>query len=188
MTECEFTNKAGERIRRSRICNHLTQSDVAKHLGVGKQAVYKYETGAVANIPLKNLEKMAALFHTSPAYLAGWSDSCDSSEVAHVTIGEIISNRRKDLGLTLEDVGGSVGVDRATVMRWEKGLIQKIGQDKIESLSRVLGLDPVLFVQSHDILPGEELRLLSAYRAADPKYQALALELLEEHPSGENLV
>ena len=102
-----------------------------------------------------------------------------------MTIGEIISNKRKDLGLTLEDVGNAVGVDRATVMRWEKGLIQKMGRDKIESLSRVLDLDPVLFVQPHDILLGDELRLLKAYRAADPKYQALALELLEEHPSGE---
>jgi len=28
-----------------------------------------------------------------------------------------------------------------------------------------------------------EIRLLRAYRAADPKYQDLALELLEEHPA-----
>jgi transcriptional regulator with XRE-family HTH domain len=65
---------AGERIKECRLINRMTQDDVAKHLGIGKQAVWKYETGIVTNIPLDNLESMAALFRTTPAYLAGWSD------------------------------------------------------------------------------------------------------------------
>lgn len=67
-------NLAGERIRQSRIINRLTQDEVARYLGIGKQAVYKYEIGAVTNIPLENLVKMATLFHTTPEYLAGWSN------------------------------------------------------------------------------------------------------------------
>ncbi len=65
---------SGERIKACRILNKLTQEDVAKHLGIGKQAVYKYETGMVTNIPLENLEKIAELLNTTPGYLAGWSD------------------------------------------------------------------------------------------------------------------
>ena len=64
----------GERIRELRHKNRMTLDDVAAHLGIGKQAVYKYEQGAVTNIPLENLEKMAELFGTTPGYLAGWSD------------------------------------------------------------------------------------------------------------------
>ena len=64
----------GERIRELRQLHHLTLDDVARHLGIGRQAVYKYEQGAVTNIPLENLEKMAKLFNTTPGYLAGWSD------------------------------------------------------------------------------------------------------------------
>ena len=64
----------GERIRKLRLRRHLTLDDVAKYLGVGKQAIYKYEQGTVTNIPLDNLEKMAVLFGTTPGYLAGWSD------------------------------------------------------------------------------------------------------------------
>lgn len=67
-------NTTGERIRELRLQNHLTLDDVAKHLGVGRQAIYKYEQGTVTNIPLENLEKMATLFGTSPGYLAGWSE------------------------------------------------------------------------------------------------------------------
>ena len=65
---------AGDRIKKLRLQNHLTQNDVSSYLGIGKQAVYKYETGTVTNIPLENIEKMAKLFGTSPAYLAGWGD------------------------------------------------------------------------------------------------------------------
>ena len=64
----------GERIRELRQLHHLTLDDVARHLGIGRQAVYKYEQGTVTNIPLDNLEKMAQLFGTTPGYLAGWSD------------------------------------------------------------------------------------------------------------------
>ena len=67
-------NITGNRIRELRIKNDLTLDDVARHLGVGRQAIYKYEQGTVTNIPLENLEKMAALFGTTPGYLAGWTE------------------------------------------------------------------------------------------------------------------
>ena len=65
---------SGDRIRELRLRHGLTLDDVARHLGIGRQAVYKYEQGTVTNIPLENLEKMAVLFGTTPGYLAGWSD------------------------------------------------------------------------------------------------------------------
>lgn len=104
---------AGARIKEARLLNRMTQEEVAKHLGVGKQAIYKYEIGTVTNIPLENLEKMAVLFRTTPEYLAGWSN-------------------------------------------------EGAPEPKLSS---------------------NESRLLTAYRAAEPKYQDLALELLEEHPA-----
>ena len=96
-----------------------------------------------------------------------------------MTIGEIIRARRKEMKMSLEDVGKAVGVDRATVMRWEKGQIQKMGRDKIASLARVLQLDPVLFVQPAEILTDDEHRLLYAYRGAEPQIQDAALTMLE---------
>ena len=66
-------NTTGDRIRELRLRNHLTLDDVARHLGVGKQAIYKYEQGTVTNIPLDNLVRMADLFGTTPEYLAGWA-------------------------------------------------------------------------------------------------------------------
>ena len=37
-------------------------------------------------------------------------------------IGNLIYDRRKELGLTLEEVGNAVGVSKSTVKKWENGL------------------------------------------------------------------
>jgi len=78
---------SGDRIRECRNRRKLTLDDVAKFLGIGRQAVHKYETGIVTNIPLDNLEKMAKLFDTTPGYLAGWTEIDSPEELASVSAG-----------------------------------------------------------------------------------------------------
>ena len=73
---------SGDRIRNCRTLHHLTLDDVARHLGIGRQAVYKYEQGTVTNIPLVNIEKMAILFETTPCYLAGWDSNNSAPDPA----------------------------------------------------------------------------------------------------------
>jgi repressor LexA len=53
---------------------------------------------------------------------------------------DIIKNRRKELDLTLEEIGNAVGVAKATVLRWESGEIQNIRRDKIAALANILRL------------------------------------------------
>lgn len=64
----------GERIKKQRIACRMSQEDVAKAIQVTKQAVFKYETGIVTNIPMDKIETMAQLFRVSPAYLMGWEE------------------------------------------------------------------------------------------------------------------
>lgn len=71
-------NTTGDRIRELRIKHKLTLDDVAQYLGVGRQAIYKYEHGTVTNIPLDNIEKMAKLFGVAPGYLSGWTADSES--------------------------------------------------------------------------------------------------------------
>ena len=82
-----------------------------------------------------------------------------------MSIGEIITKKRKELGLTLEDVGRSVGVTKATVLRWESGAIHSIKRDKITALAAVLQLDPSVFILPSDVLTEEEKKLLETYRS-----------------------
>ena len=58
----------GERIREARTAKGLTQEQLAEQVHVTKQAVYKYETGIVTNIP-------------APGYLVGWQGSPAGTEL-----------------------------------------------------------------------------------------------------------
>lgn len=61
-------------------------------------------------------------------------------------IGKKMYERRKELGLTLEEVGEAVGVGKSTVRKWENGMIKNMGRDKISALAKVLKMNPVEFV------------------------------------------
>lgn len=62
----------GERIRKLREQNNLTQEQLAKRLNTTKQTISKYEKGIVTNIPSDRLETMAEFLHTTPEYILGW--------------------------------------------------------------------------------------------------------------------
>lgn len=62
----------GKRIRDSRKKAKMSQEALAKAIGSTKQAVYKYESGIVTNIPMDKIAIMAQVLGVSPAYLMGW--------------------------------------------------------------------------------------------------------------------
>ena len=61
-------------------------------------------------------------------------------------IGKVIKNRRLQLNLTLEQVGELVGVGKSTVRKWENGMIENMGRDKIALLSKALNLSPLVLL------------------------------------------
>lgn len=65
-----------------------------------------------------------------------------------MTIGEKISARRKELGLTLEEIGKAVGVGKSTVKKWESGYIANMKRDKISALAKILQISPAEFIGS----------------------------------------
>lgn len=54
-----------------------------------------------------------------------------------------IKSRRKELGLTLEDVGKLVGVSKSTVKKWENGFIKNMRRDKILLLANAIQVSPL---------------------------------------------
>ncbi len=67
-----------------------------------------------------------------------------------MTLGELIHTRRKELNLTLEEVGNAVGVSKSTVRKWETGYISNMKRDKIALLSKILKLNPAQFIVESD--------------------------------------
>lgn len=66
--------------------------------------------------------------------------NCDSD------IGKLIKKKRIEHGLTLEQVATKVGVGKSTVSKWERGAILNMKKDKIDALSLILEIDPLVFI------------------------------------------
>ena len=96
-----------------------------------------------------------------------------------MTIGDIIRNRRKELGMNQKDLADAVGTTTATVSRWESGDIRKMKASHIHKVSQVLNLNVRLFFQRNEILTIEEEKMLYFYRKADEGTKAAVRKLLD---------
>lgn len=65
----------GDRIRKVRLEQDITQQELADYIGVSKQAVYKYENNIVTNIPTDKIDAISRRLKVSPAYLMGWEEN-----------------------------------------------------------------------------------------------------------------
>lgn len=63
-----------------------------------------------------------------------------------MTVGERIKNRRKDLGLSAEQVAGELNISPSTVYRYENGAIEKMGIDKLSPIAEVLHTTPAYLI------------------------------------------
>lgn len=59
-----------------------------------------------------------------------------------MNINDRIKLRRHEMHITLEDVARRIGVTRATVQKYESGVISNIPSDKIEALAQALNCSP----------------------------------------------
>lgn len=66
-----------------------------------------------------------------------------------------LKERRLSLKLTLEQVGDFVGVGKSTVRKWENGMINNIGSDKIKKYAQILQISP-LDIINKEIVSKEE--------------------------------
>lgn len=67
-----------DRIKLRRHEMRVTLEDVAKHVGVTRATVQKYESGIISNIPSDKIEALAKALNCSPAYLMGWEEESDA--------------------------------------------------------------------------------------------------------------
>ena len=57
--------------------------------------------------------------------------------------GNLLKEKRLEKNMTLEQVGNLVGVGKSTVRKWENGMIENMGRDKIVALSKALDISPL---------------------------------------------
>lgn len=76
-----------------------------------------------------------------------------------MTVGERIKARRKELGLSADDLAAQIGVNRTSMFRYEKGTIEKMPVSAIIPIAKALHVDPVWLLTGHsDAAPPEPQR------------------------------
>ena len=65
----------GEQIKYYRKRSGYSMEELGARLGVSRQTVFRYESGAIENVPREKLRKMAQLFGVSEAKLLGFEES-----------------------------------------------------------------------------------------------------------------
>lgn len=99
------------------------------------------------------------------------------------SLSTIISQRRKELGLTLWQIASAVGVSEATVQRWESGNIKTLKHENLIKLADVLKLTPAALMgwdeppkQAIPYQPSHKAPIVGSIPAG---YPVLAIEDIE---------
>ena len=109
----------------------MSADELAKKLGIDRSTVYRYENGDIKKFPLDILEPIANALNTTSAYLKG--DFLD--------IGQKIKNARIEQGLTQEQLGNLVGVQKSAIAKYESGRVVNIKRNTLQKISKVLSIN-----------------------------------------------
>lgn len=98
-----------------------------------------------------------------------------------MTRGERIHARRKQLGLTLEEVGRATGVAKSTVRKWESGLIESMRLDKANNLASILNTS-IQYIMGDDEFP------VTDYQNIEPMPDTYPVPIIGEIACGEPIM
>lgn len=76
--------------------------------------------------------------------------------MGYQVVGERIEQRRKQLGLTLDDIAQELGVAKSTIQRYEKGTIDRVKLPIIEAIARVIEVNPAWICGKTDSMEPEK--------------------------------
>lgn len=75
-----------------------------------------------------------------------------------MTVGEKIRARRIELGMTMDDLGKAIGVQRSAINKYEKGLITDLKRSTIAALANALNVS-VFYLLDDDPNDEDQQRL-----------------------------
>lgn len=106
----------------------IDQQDVADALGVSKQTVTSWKNGS--RTPRGPMARLIEEYSRMPA------------ESLAPSIASRIRRARKAKGITTEELGKAIGVERSAVTKYEKGRVTNIPHDRIEAIAAALDVTP----------------------------------------------
>ena len=107
-----------------------------------------------------------------------------------MTIGEKIKRLRKERGMTQEELGAAVGVQKAAINKYETGIVINLKREMIAKLASALDVSPFWLLNDDEEWPPmpsarklisnavEEDRLVNAWRSAEEWQREAVRKLL----------
>ena len=108
-----------------------------------------------------------------------------------MSLGEILRNKRKELGLTLDEVSGKVGFSKPYLSTIETGRVHNPPSDELLlKLERVLGFETglLLYIAHIERLPPDVRQRYESSEAENKKFRQLIKDLMEKKINEEEFV
>ena len=102
--------------------------------------------------------------------------------VVDMTIGERIRYRRQELEMTQEELGKKVGLTKAAINKYEKGIVVNMKRDMIARFADALEMSPVWLLGLEDDQQkenAEEEHLLALFRTLNDEGRTFLLQTAE---------
>lgn len=98
-------------------------------------------------------------------------------------MGDKIKEKRKEAGLTQEELGEKLGVQKSAVAKWENGRVENIKRSVMLEMSKALGVDPAYWFddgeEAEDVdLTEEQAEVLARYDSLPDDKKELVLNLI----------
>lgn len=98
----------------------------------------------------------------------------------------ILKEKRLEKNMTLEQVGNLIGVGKSTVRKWENGMIENMGRDKIILLSRALNISPLDILEMNTDDGKEDIK--DIYLRLNKENQAIVYDFAKSKLDEQNTV
>lgn len=98
----------------------------------------------------------------------------------------ILKEKRLEKNMTLEQVGNLIGVGKSTVRKWENGMIENMGRDKIILLSRALNISPLDILEMHTDDEKEDIK--DIYLRLNSENQAIVYDFAKSKLDEQNTI
>ena len=103
-----------------------------------------------------------------------------------MNLGDRIKNRRKELGMTVDDLAKIVGKSRATIYRYENGAIEKLPTDVLVPFADALDTTPDYLMGWTEDSKRDRFHLTFHRKTIDSAIEKAAIEEIERIISNSN--
>ena len=146
----------GEKIKQRRLELQWTQRDLAEKMGYRNNSTITRIEKCEVNLPKSRIEKFAKVLGVTVAYLMNYEETQKKNDAItdnewQMGLGLRIKTARKAKGLTQEELGNILGLQKSAIAKYENGRIVNIKRSTLKKIAEVLDIQPFELIYGSDL-------------------------------------